>query len=76
MKIYPDEASALAAIHEDRHVRRMRNSGMFKEYEAIIRRLDELNTVFDISGEVTSAAESQMTEAYNQVPQLEQKYHS
>jgi len=32
----------------------------------ITRRLDEVNTVFDISGEVTSAAENQMTEAYNQ----------
>jgi len=30
------------------------------------RRLDGLTTVFDISGEVTSAAESQLTEAYNQ----------
>ena len=32
----------------------------------VTRKLDDLNTVFDISGEVTSAAESQMTEAYNQ----------
>ena len=30
------------------------------------RRLDEVNIVFDISGEVTSSAENQMTEAYNQ----------
>jgi anti-sigma B factor antagonist len=32
----------------------------------VTRKLDDLNTVFDISGEVTSAAENQMTEAYNQ----------
>jgi anti-sigma B factor antagonist len=32
----------------------------------VTRRFDELNTVFDITGEVTSAAENQMTEAYNQ----------
>jgi anti-anti-sigma factor len=32
----------------------------------VTRKLDELNIVFDISGEVTSAAERQMTEAYNQ----------
>ena len=32
----------------------------------ITRRLDDLNVVFDISGEVTSAAENQMTEAYTQ----------
>ena len=32
----------------------------------ITRRLDDLNIVFDISGEVTSAAENQMTEAYTQ----------
>jgi anti-anti-sigma factor len=30
------------------------------------RKLDEVATVFDISGEVTSAAEKQMTETYNQ----------
>jgi len=42
----------------------------------ITRRLDEVNTVFDISGEVTSAAENQMTEAYNQATSAEKAHYS